>query len=227
MTFTMTSRNLNDTSFLTPPIFVKILTVDNRVKMNENTIMSNQYSNLDSSRQEIPLIQPPPRIINTSDTGEAEIDHAEKKGGGVIGEYYKYIHDEIGVSVTTFVDTGGNSALHIAVSKNDQFFASRLLDAGVDPNIVNHSGVTPLKIAIRMQFFEMAELLFKHGAVAGDDNVIKDFKSLQKNTVHIDEDLEYIDQFRARKSAVTRNSLSNSTPSDSFQRALKSHVLKK
>ena len=197
--------------------------------MTENTIMSNQYSNLDSSRQEILIRQPPPRIIYTSDTGAAEIDQPKKKGGGVIeiSDYYEDIYDEIGGSVTTFVDSGGNSALHIAVSKNDQFFASRLLDAGVDPNIVNHSGVTPLKIAIRMQFFEMAELLFKHGAVAGDDNVIKDFKSLQKNTVHIDEDLEYIDQFRARKSAVTRNSLSNSTPSDSFQRALKSHVLKK
>jgi len=58
-------------------------------------------------------------------------------------------------------------SLHSAVAAGRADNAEALLEAGADPNARQHGGFTPLMAAEQGGDFELAELLIRHGAVAG------------------------------------------------------------
>jgi ankyrin repeat protein len=58
--------------------------------------------------------------------------------------------------------------LHSAVAAGRMDNAQALLEAGADPNAQQHGGFTPLMEAEQRGDFDVAELLIRHGAYAGD-----------------------------------------------------------
>ncbi|XP_045775118.1 potassium channel AKT1-like [Maniola jurtina] len=63
------------------------------------------------------------------------------------------------------IDYLGRNALHLAVCSNNIRAVQVLLDAGVDPNIKDKVGMTPLSLSLmRRPSFTVAQLLFDHGA---------------------------------------------------------------
>jgi ankyrin repeat protein len=57
--------------------------------------------------------------------------------------------------------------LHSAVAAGKSDTAEALLEAGADPNARQHAGFTPLMEAEQRGDLDLAELLIRHGAVAG------------------------------------------------------------
>jgi ankyrin repeat protein len=66
----------------------------------------------------------------------------------------------------TYLDSGGDSLLHIAAMRGDARTASLLLKAGVDPNAAGDMGYTPLHYAYWKRHSDIIELLMAHGARA-------------------------------------------------------------
>ncbi|PZC71760.1 hypothetical protein B5X24_HaOG212544 [Helicoverpa armigera] len=60
----------------------------------------------------------------------------------------------------------GRNALHLAVCTGNRYAVAMLLNAGVNPTIKDHLGMTPLSLCLmRRPSLRMASLLFDHGAV--------------------------------------------------------------
>jgi ankyrin repeat protein len=64
----------------------------------------------------------------------------------------------------TYLDSGGDSLLHIAAMRGDARTASLLLEAGADPNAPGDMSNTPLHYAYWKRHDEVIELLTDHGA---------------------------------------------------------------
>lgn len=70
-----------------------------------------------------------------------------------------------GSSVAKSRDPGsGETALHIAVRRRDLPWTNFMLGAGVDPNLADKAGDTPLGLATRLGFAEGARRLIARGA---------------------------------------------------------------
>jgi ankyrin repeat protein len=61
----------------------------------------------------------------------------------------------------------GAHPLHSAIAAKRVDTAVALLEAGADPNARQHGGFTPLMAAEQQADLDLAELLVRHGAVAG------------------------------------------------------------
>jgi len=61
-------------------------------------------------------------------------------------------------------DSGGNSALLLAVQNRNSELAVSLLYSGADPNVRNHNRQTPLHLAIMYGDLAVAGMLMEHGA---------------------------------------------------------------
>ena len=60
---------------------------------------------------------------------------------------------------------GLDAALHGAVKFGHLDMAKWLLDKGADANVKNFDGKTPLRVAIKSEYEEIAELLRRSGGV--------------------------------------------------------------
>ena len=63
-------------------------------------------------------------------------------------------------------DANGDTALHLAVSRDYRVVVKHLVNAGADVNAVNGAGVTPLAIALEVGSPEIVDMLRRNGAVA-------------------------------------------------------------
>jgi ankyrin repeat protein len=63
-----------------------------------------------------------------------------------------------------YLDSGGDSLLHIAAMRGDARTASLLLKAGANPNAAGDMGYTPLHYAYWKRHNDVTELLLAHGA---------------------------------------------------------------
>lgn len=68
--------------------------------------------------------------------------------------------------MATSIDEHNNTLLHLAVAYNDLALIYILLLKGAPVNMVNHGGVTPLRISQLLQLEEAKTLLLKHGALS-------------------------------------------------------------
>ena len=66
----------------------------------------------------------------------------------------------------------GDTYLHFAAEYGRIEMAGHLLDKGMDVNVVNHGGKTPLDIASFGGHAEMAEFLVSRGAQPGGDEPV-------------------------------------------------------
>ena len=64
----------------------------------------------------------------------------------------------------------GETALIIAISRNDDLWTKFLLGKGADPNLTNGNGDTPLLAASRVGYTEAIEILLGMGAKVDGDN---------------------------------------------------------
>ena len=64
----------------------------------------------------------------------------------------------------TYVNSEGDSLLHIAVLRGDERTVRLLLEAGVDPNILGDLGSTPLHYVDWNSGTKIVRLLLDHGA---------------------------------------------------------------
>lgn len=60
--------------------------------------------------------------------------------------------------------TTGETGLHIVTQRRDTLWVRFLLQKGCDPNIADNKGVTPLQIAVRLNYIDGVEELIKGGA---------------------------------------------------------------
>jgi ankyrin repeat protein len=65
---------------------------------------------------------------------------------------------------TTYLDSGGDTLLHIAAMRGDGHTVSLLLNAGVDPNAAGEMGYRPLHYAFRNKHRAVISLLMERGA---------------------------------------------------------------
>ncbi|XP_026746472.1 potassium channel AKT6-like [Trichoplusia ni] len=71
-----------------------------------------------------------------------------------------------GASTVHCKDHLGRNALHFAVCSGNMRVVTMLLKAGVNPNIKDNVGMTPLSLCLmRRPMWKTANLLFQHGAV--------------------------------------------------------------
>jgi hypothetical protein len=63
-------------------------------------------------------------------------------------------------------DANGDTALHLAVSRDYRVVVKHLINAGADVNAVNGAGATPLAIALEVGSPEIVDMLRRNGAVA-------------------------------------------------------------
>lgn len=79
--------------------------------------------------------------------------------------------DEPGSTIVNTRDiTTGESALHIVVARRDMSWLQFLIAKGANVNIRDNKGVTPLVLAVRLNFLEGVELLIAKGARVDEAN---------------------------------------------------------
>jgi uncharacterized protein len=79
--------------------------------------------------------------------------------------------DEPGSTIVNTRDiTTGESALHIVVARRDLAWLQFLIAKGANVNIRDTKGVTPLVLAVRLNFLEGVELLIAKGARVDEAN---------------------------------------------------------
>ncbi|MFL6734879.1 MAG: ankyrin repeat domain-containing protein, partial [Sphingomicrobium sp.] len=66
--------------------------------------------------------------------------------------------------VVNATDTNGDTALTVAIARNDNMWTLFLLDRGADPDMRGHNGDTPLIAAARVGYLEAAEQLLVRNA---------------------------------------------------------------
>lgn len=64
----------------------------------------------------------------------------------------------------TYLDSGGDTLLHIGARRGDSRTVSLLLNAGMDPSAVGEMGYTPLHYAYQKKHDDVVSVLIDHGA---------------------------------------------------------------
>jgi len=95
-------------------------------------------------------------MMNLSD---AEIEELQKTYGHLVN--YESEDPEAPIDPLTYVDSNGDSLLHIAAQRGDLRTIGLLLRAGVDANLLGDMGCTALHYA---KTKDVASLLLAHGA---------------------------------------------------------------
>ena len=62
-------------------------------------------------------------------------------------------------------DANGDTALHLAVSRDYRVVVKHLINSGADVNAVNRAGATPLALALEGGSPEIVDMLRRNGAV--------------------------------------------------------------
>ena len=75
-------------------------------------------------------------------------------------------------TTSTFTDTSGNTALHLAASKGHMGIVQLLLDTGIPINAPNKDMSTSLHIAVAANNLSMAGLLLEKGATPENKNAL-------------------------------------------------------
>jgi len=65
-------------------------------------------------------------------------------------EYAKYLLEEYGIDANS-IGIAGDTPLHVAASRNCLEMAEFLLEHGANLNLINKSGLIPLRMAIRLE----------------------------------------------------------------------------
>jgi ankyrin repeat protein len=87
------------------------------------------------------------------------------------GEKVTAAIDEPGSTIINTRDiTTGEGALHIVVARRDTAWLQFLIAKGANVNIRDNKGVTPLVLAVRLNFLEGVELLIAKGARVDEAN---------------------------------------------------------
>lgn len=93
---------------------------------------------------------------------EAEIAEIQSRYSSLLNYQSDDVHSPW--DPLTYLDSGGDSLLHIAAMQGDVRTASLLLKAGADPNASGDMGYTPLHYAYWKRNDGVIELLIGHGA---------------------------------------------------------------
>ena len=79
-------------------------------------------------------------------------------------------NDELLIGLRDIQDRVGNTRLHRAILRRDYGLASRVLELGANPNILNYHFESPIYLAVKENNLHLVDLLIQHGVDVNENH---------------------------------------------------------
>lgn len=169
----------------------------------------------DGETLEVLGIKPPEYIVLNRDKRKLLMDGLNTSGAKAIVDQIAPATKEKGyvkriLDLDNPIDDYGNALLHLAVAQKDHNLVAILLVKGANPNVWNHSGASPLRMAKLLKLDQIIMLLSRHGA-ANDHlpvhHVMDDVPAIQNTDGDSDDAAEdQLSPNKSRSSSISSNS---------------------